>query len=251
MNLIEFSSRLDENDMKIFLTRYAGFDNCEVYSLAESKRSNEVICYFCHKGSPYRLNCSDFFMRIHYLSNENKDSYFRGTVTDDDWFCFLKSKFGMEFVKQYIEMFNAKSIIEDESKYISKVPDDELIMILKRIASEHPIKALPFSMDDSVKFIEVESFFKSERRFLVKKECTNLHFFIRISDFQVISPRFNDGLFHRFMVGKFGREYISDYEKYLFTFFKEDTLPRFIESFQNKTQKEVSAFLDYLDEGSD
>ncbi len=214
MNLIEFSSRLTENDMKIFLTKYAGFQDCEISAFVEGKISNEMFCHFQYNGCQYLLKCSDFFMRINSDDND-KEYCFKGIATDDDWFCFLKSKFGMDFVKQYNEMFNAEAIIKEDSKYISQISYDELIMILKRLVTENPLNVIPFKMDDDVQFIEVESFFKSERRFLVRHKNTNLHFFIRISDFQVIVPRVNNGLFARFMVGKFGADYINEYKKHI------------------------------------
>lgn len=236
MNPIEFSSRLVESDMKFFLSRYAGLTDYEISSISKSKHLNEIFCYFSYNDNNYLLSCSDFFMRISNVDNEDKINSFNGNVSDDDWFCFLKSKFGKEYIKHYSEMFNAESIILENSKYISLVSYDELVMILKRIIVEYPKKQVPFKMGEDVQFIEVESFFNSERRFLIKKRNTNLSFFIRISDFQIVAPRFNNDLFHKFMVGKFGKDYINDYAQHLFSLFEEDALLRFLDTLQKKAQ---------------
>ena len=107
-------------------------------------------------------------------------------------------------------------ILFENSKFLSRVSFDELVIVIKNMIKENPKNLFPLEIDDDIEIIEKESFFMTERRFLIKKKTTGQCFFIRLSDFQSIRPRLNASYFIRFMAGKFGQEYLKEQQKNIF-----------------------------------
>ena len=170
-------------------------------------KSDEIYQYFWYDETSYVIKYSDIKMSIIKVSHEPKLHVI--PISTSDWLCFLREKFGKRFSEHYANMFNAEDIIFDEAKFVSRLSFDDVKAVLSKIYEQDFRKTIPFAIDDDVEITEANSFFNSERRFLIMKISTKEFFFLRISDFQVIKPRMSPNLYRRFMIGKFGNEYVN------------------------------------------
>lgn len=215
--ILRFSSQLTLEDLRKFLTRYAGFRDCIMEENVRPAYANEIYQYFLYEGVSYVLSYSDYYVLLKTIDGDCEEIQENKKFTTSDWLCFLKSKFGAEFVSYYASEFKAEDIVYEESQFLSKISFGELAMILKKMFKESGRGLLPFDIDDDdVEVIERESFFQSERRFAIWKKSSDLYFFIRLSDFQSINPRLPGKLFFKFMAGKFGDEYLEAHQRYVY-----------------------------------
>lgn len=207
MDRMRFTSRLTEDDIYKFLCKYGGFLDFTIIDNMK-KTPTELIIYFASRGKKYKLYCEDFGMTVTEVFNSVESSVREIRPSADDWFCFLKSKYGMDYSIHYANLFDAKEIIFEKSKYISQISFNEFAILIKNILS-YWIPINSFNTD----IIEVESFFQSERRFFVSGPGLKKPFYMRVSDFQVIHPGRLSYKFRTIMEKMFGKEYLDDYKK--------------------------------------
>ena len=204
MDKMRFTSRLTTDDIHRFLMKYGGFLDCFIHDNIQ-KTPSELILYFSNHGLEYKIWCEDFGMRI-TQTQENSTPEIRPSA--DDWFCFLKSKFGRDYSMHYAQLFHAEDIILNKPQYISQISFNEFSIVIKNILGYQK------KWDTStLSIVEVESFFQSERRFYISGAQLEKPFYMRISDFQVISPRFLSYKFRLVMEKMFGEEYMQSYQK--------------------------------------
>ena len=207
MDRMKFTSRLTEDDIYKFLSKYGGFISFTVVE-GINKTSTELTMRFASNGKIYRLYCEDFGMTVTQIFNSIESTVQEIKPSADDWFCFLKGRFGIEYSIYYANLFDARDIIFDKPKYISRISFNEFVILIKNILSYWcPVNEL------NMEIIEVESFFQSERRFYVTGPGTLIPYYIRVSDFQIIHPRRLSYKFRTIMEKMFGKEYLEDYKE--------------------------------------
>jgi len=235
MQRVEYTSQLTSDDIRIFLAKYAGMNFCNI---SEMYRRTELIVFLVNDGIEYMMVCSDFEMRIVKMSTEIEKSHILSKPSADDWFCFLKSKFGINYMKHYAKIFEAKDILFYESKFISQMSYHSMLILI-RILLEENNKTLQLDLPNT-EIIEVESFYRSERRFLVSDR--NKEFYLRVSDIEVVTPRLNCEAMYRFMAGKFGNDYLLTYHNTISKYIQPGIIPTFDEYTKKEDLPEIQAY---------
>ena len=202
MDRMRFTSRLTTSDVHFFLIRYGCFLDCTIHE-EYVKKDKELICFFSCEGIEYKLFCEDFGLLVTKLQNDVEMTVPETRPSADDWFCFLKSIFGKEYMEHFANVFHAQRVIFEESHFLSQLSYDEMLIIIRQLLREnkrrYPIK------EKIPSIIEVESFYRSERRFWIEDG----KFYLRISDTEVVMPRMNAYALERFMIDRFGEEYLQ------------------------------------------
>ena len=216
MDRLRFTSRLSSSDIKVFLTIYANMSACKIVEIV--RNVNEVSYYIQRRDSEYLLKCSDFSMKFYWISRDyDAIASEQARPDENDWFCFLKRKFSMEYQIYYANLFDAKGIIFNKPTYISQISFNEFTILIKNLLKYER------KFDSSyLEIIEVESFFQSERRFFVSGLGLEKPFYMRISDFQIIQPRAFSYKFRLIMEKMFGKEYDESYSDFLKTMISPD-----------------------------
>lgn len=207
MDRMRFTTRLTKDDVNRFLIKYGGFLDCQIQDYYE-KKASELILYFYYNGLEYKIFCEDFGMRISIIESNRERPLLEGKPSCDDWFCFLKGKFGREYMEHFATLMNAKSIIFDRAKLISRLSYCEMLIIIRQIINENQNIRPYYQHLTSNNVIEVESFYFSERRFWINSQEFG-GFYLRISDTGVVTPHLKCNSMWRFLRGKFGEEHIK------------------------------------------
>ena len=235
---MRFTSRLSQADIRLFLIKYGGYANCKIHE-EFSKKAIELIMYFSCNNVEYKLFCEDFGMRITKINNNIESNISETIPSADDWFCFLKSKFGKEYMEHFAELMDASHVIFDEAKLISKLSYNEMLIIIRQIISENPGIMPCYNHLTCNNIIEVESFYRSERRFLIKNS-TNDSFYLRISDTGVVTPKLRCDSLSRFLRSKFGEEYTKICNENFIRLFSSTGFPKFGEFISSEEASSIS-----------
>lgn len=207
MEKIRFTSMLSTDDIRTFLNVNGDMrDSTVLEEVIQS--SNEIVYYIHWNNQDYVLKCSDFSMKLLKMYDNVEGVVQEVRPDENDWFCFLKHKFGNNYQKHYAKLFHAEDIIKNVPKYISKISFYEFTILIKNILGyrgEYPTTG--------ISIIELESFFQSERRFFIMCPLSRKSFCMRVSDFQVIQPRTYSYIFRLNMEKIFGNEYVKDYQR--------------------------------------
>lgn len=200
--MLKFAGQLTSREVEKFVTSY-GF--C-VHELTMNRTSVETVKGTFRVASYYfdfLFDDNVFILKnIHYNSSVIKEfDANEADISFEDWRCFMRERFGEEYVNAYFKedvSYNVDEVHSDE--FLSKITIEDICNLLgDRVASVSCIK-------------EVESFGQNKRRFkfYTGSEIREV-IFASFYDNSTIKRYISEEKFLKFMYEKFGDEFAKYY----------------------------------------
>ena len=162
-------------------------------------------------------------------------------LLQDSWLAFMYEKFGYEYLLSYPTI--GKKALKKRN-YINLISDFEFKDFIINLLAKHQGKANCFYniKKEEVIIQELESFYNSERRFLITRISDGTFAYIKFSDFAIVYPQFVGTSFFTFMVKRFGNSYLQNFREYALNKLHEEDVPKFIERQTHRIDEFIAQF---------
>lgn len=162
-------------------------------------------------------------------------------ILQDSWLLFMYEKFSYEYILSYPTL-GKKSL--KQRNYVNLIDDSEFKTFIIDLVSKTRGKVNYFYgiNEAEVTIQELNSFYKSERRFVITKNANGDILYIKFSDFEIVYAPIGSKKFFKFMFKRFGDSYLHSLRVHAMDKLHEEEVPKFIE----KCTKRFDEFIENL-----